>query len=116
VVRFAAGAPPTFLDACCATPVGDCIEDDLGCTSDTDCCSGVCGTDSLCGYPPPADIVTCAVDDQACKMDADCCSFLCASDGFCGLPGGSCNVDNDPCQVDSDCCSNVCAPDGYCGL
>jgi hypothetical protein len=61
---------------------GTCVQDDLACDFDSDCCSGFCALDGFCGEPD-----NCVQDDLACDVDTDCCSGLCALDGFCGEPG-----------------------------
>jgi hypothetical protein len=123
-----------------------CVDDNLACDTDGDCCSTICdATAKTCTAASG-----CTEDDRACNDPADCCSQVCADDGYCGYPSSvvvvtcvdvgyactgdgdccsnncgsgvcdtpddGCTVDNDPCEKDSDCCSMVCAADGFCGL
>ncbi|HLB40580.1 MAG TPA: hypothetical protein VJJ83_02215, partial [Candidatus Babeliales bacterium] len=83
---------------------GTCITPGLSCTTNDDCCEGVCS---------PAGV--CALISGPCQAANECLSNNCTG-GSCG-----CNPAANPCEQNSDCCSgltctnyvcNTCAPLG----
>jgi hypothetical protein len=93
-----------------------CGELGATCTSEADCCSGVCGGSSACveacNGPVNGDY-----DGVTCTQAKDCCVGAACIDGFCyaydvyqttcALPGTSCGAN--PC-----CFTNVCSNSGIC--
>jgi uncharacterized protein (TIGR03382 family) len=76
----------------------------MGCTSATQCASGVCDADGSCGLPP----------GKTCGNPQECRSGVCDSaDGKCGYgPGdGPCTSEN----ANTVCRAGVCDADGKCG-
>ena len=64
----------------------ECFADSVACNTSTDCCSGNCGGDNLCGP-----IATCTLLDAACADSLECCGGnQCLDDGE---GGTSCQVD-----------------------
>jgi hypothetical protein len=104
----------------CDTTIGRCKSDPTlchglgaGCTTDADCCKGVCRANAqqklVCQIP-------CLADGQACTMGAECCGFACTGTlARCGTPGRSCGATGTSCQNDSQCCSQFCSG-GFCDL
>jgi hypothetical protein len=88
-----------------------CVPARQSCTSGTQCCSTVCGTDGLCA--PLAG--TCKIVGESCTTSAECCSQRCADPGtgnpVCQRLSGCLPID-EMCQAITDCCSGVCPIDG----
>jgi hypothetical protein len=84
----------------CLTP--ECLPGGVECTSNIQCCSGICNLGTCSAVTGP-DLVTCACEDgtriEACATcsgpaQAEVCMPLCASHG--GLFGTGCLIINDP--------------------
>ncbi len=73
----ACGAPCAVGDYCdqgvCI--VGTCLDDNVACNYDSQCCSNYCASDGLCGCIPTG--------NSGCATASDCCSGRCARDGVC---------------------------------
>jgi hypothetical protein len=94
------GAPPTI-----SRPQGTCCNPSstgtLDCTTDADCCTGVCGSIGNDQFK-----CMCAAQGVVCSSDLDCCAGNACTGGTCQPV---CRVDNTPCQDNSQCCgSSVC--------
>jgi len=80
-------------------------EGDL-CSTDADCCSGVCGADGLCPV-----MAECQTVGEPCTGFHECCTGLCADPGtgvpICQFISG-CRPIGEICQQASDCCSALC--------
>lgn len=107
----------------------------LECTTDAECCSGIC-TDSYCADKCGDEYASCDADSDCCSgyschdgscesggscksngslcyLDEDCCSGLCKTDAEECVAVGSCGGSGDGCSYDDDCCSNVCLTSSY---
>jgi hypothetical protein len=94
-------------DAAQPTDAGGCVgraATGVVCTSNADCCSGVCDIDPTAQVTcrPPTG---CAPLDAPCTFAGACCTLACAN-GSCAL--GQCARFGELCQLDADCCSNDC--------
>src|SRR5262249_41489191 len=76
----------------------NCLLKGSECTTDADCCSGLCDATGHCA---------CRAAGAACTKALDCCSNTCGAGGCC-IPTGS------PCTTGSDCCSGTCDATGQC--
>jgi hypothetical protein len=90
---------------------GVCLATGGSCTSGTECCTGVCESQSDGGHACSAAQV-CKDNGGSCTTAQDCCSLKCAG-GQCAT--GLCTQSSGQCTADSECCTNncvsgVCAP------
>jgi hypothetical protein len=91
------GTPVNGTPGLCCNPSASGA---LDCTSNSDCCTGVCSE--------VADDVfkcTCAGAGIACARDNDCCSGNSCVSGTCAP---TCKGDNVACGSDGDCCIGTC--------
>jgi hypothetical protein len=126
-----AGDAGTSGDSSSGGPTPGCEPLDTFCTTDSDCCSGICRLGSCatseCGRSGDVcndssdccgsltcdgvECGTCASNGASCYVDEDCCSGHC---GVSGCSSSSCADVNEYCSADSDCCSGLCDPDNGC--
>ncbi len=96
-----------------------CLPDGRMCTSDDECCTGVC-MDGTCGASSTMDGGTtpmCLADGAVCATPDQCCSGICTdADGDGVLTCNEmCVADGGSCTTSADCCSGNCRTDGTCG-
>jgi len=70
---------PTPIPA--PTPTAVCSGRNAWCTSNQECCSGICKNNGKCGAPPPAD--GCSGRNAWCVSNQDCCSGICKNNRKC---------------------------------
>jgi hypothetical protein len=75
------GVCKTTSDCCdpkasCVAAKGTCCRPhSMGCSTDSDCCTGTCGDAGTCA--------SCAKTGAGCISPADCCSGTCSGVGYC---------------------------------
>jgi hypothetical protein len=85
----------------------DCTGVGVGCTLDSECCTGSCDeTVGVCALTPGV----CTNAGGDCQAGIECCSFSCAN-GKCSAT--QCVSDGESCDNDNECCGGTCA-DGSC--
>jgi hypothetical protein len=89
-----------------SSPDASCIAFADACTTDTDCCQGVCGGD-LCCVPKPSGSNG---RSDCCSSTAQCCGDLVCQSNHCCIPAGSMDL----CQADADCCEGTCYEQKFC--
>ncbi len=110
------------------SPGASCVTADNTCTSNTQCCSGLCGPDGRCSLGSSYCIQT----GDICYHANDCCGGICSAPnaqpvsatnpGVCSQPSsGATNctaVDGTLCPGGNcgQCCSRLCAPYGPTGV
>jgi hypothetical protein len=85
-----------------AGPCGNGLRKDNICTSDTDCCTGICDTKAGKKNIDGKGRCRCQRRGKPCTSDKNCCNFRSCSNGFCG---GGCS---------SATCPNGCCEAGVC--
>jgi hypothetical protein len=115
---------------CSGTP-SFCTQAGDICTSDYECCAGLCSKASgaavgLCAQAPASGATGCKTAGEVCggRYDGsplpicggECCSRACLPYGPTGVlvcqPPSGCRPTGELCQSDSDCCGSVGLPDG----
>jgi hypothetical protein len=82
-----------------------CLPDMSGCTSDADCCGGVCDPNTAtCG----GNGHVCFPDQTPCNSDAECCAGVCDPSSLtCGQAMPGCYMTGTPCALSSQCCPGL---------
>ncbi len=106
----------------CQIDPQQCRAQGAPCSSDANCCKGVCMPDATGSYVCQT---PCRSDGASCGQDADCCSFNCsgspstckpiASGAIDGSATASCGATGYRCSAGSQCCSKFCSG-GFCDL
>jgi hypothetical protein len=100
-------------------PPTPCQPAGTGCTSPSQCCTGICEV-GLCRPAP------CRAVNTNCAVSLDCCSGVCGCTEIfpgastCTCRNATCAQPDGACNVDADCCIEICstsigdAPPGEC--
>ena len=88
------------------------------CSTNSQCCSGVCAFDALGSKRCDVGASQCKPADDTCSASSQCCSGDCAADpagvSICG-PSNGCKAVGATCAAASDCCTLSCDATGHCG-
>ena len=88
------------------------------CTSNSQCCSGVCAADALGQMRCDVGANLCKPADDTCVSSSQCCSGDCAADPA-GVticqPTGGCQASGTVCTQAAQCCTLFCDATGHCG-
>jgi hypothetical protein len=84
---------------------GCCLANTLGCTTNTQCCSGFCG-DGTCRPAGSCVAQGAACNDANTATSDNCCTGECL-DSLC-RPTGSCKEIGEGCSPGFECCTGTC--------
>lgn len=89
-----------------------CARDGSSCTFGTECCSGRCNANDICGSG-----AFCEGNGTKCSFDSECCSGICNnSTDKCSLSqSNACKSTGEKCTFGSECCEGRCNANDVCG-